>query len=70
VGPIAGLDVVTRENLNSCRESNPDRPVHGQALFRLSYPGSHLTNKGKVKVVPVLFLTGHHAMKAYLGVEI
>jgi hypothetical protein len=24
----------------------------------------------KDKVVPVLFLTGHHAMKAYWGVEV
>jgi hypothetical protein len=26
--------------------------------------------KGKGKVVPVLFLTEHHAMNAYLGVEV
>jgi hypothetical protein len=26
--------------------------------------------KGKGKVVPVLFLTEHHGMKAYWGVEV
>jgi hypothetical protein len=27
-------------------------------------------SKGKGEVVPVLFLTEHHAMKAYWGVEV
>jgi hypothetical protein len=30
-------------------------------------PLSPLKGKGKGKVVPVLFLTEHHAMKAYRG---
>jgi hypothetical protein len=29
-----------------------------------------MEGKGKGKVVPVLFLTEHHAMKAYWGVEL
>jgi hypothetical protein len=28
------------------------------------------TKKGKGKVIPVLFLSEHHAMKAYRGVEL
>jgi hypothetical protein len=28
------------------------------------------TGKGKGKVVPVLFLTEHHALKVYWGVEL
>jgi hypothetical protein len=29
-----------------------------------------VSHKGKGKVVPALFLTEHHAMKAYWGVEV
>jgi hypothetical protein len=29
-----------------------------------------VVGKGKGKVVTVIFLTGHHAMKAYWGVEV
>jgi hypothetical protein len=41
VGPRAGLDMASkRKDLISRRESNIDRPVRSQPLYRLSYPGS------------------------------
>jgi len=40
----------------------------GLGLGLLSIP--HGKGKGKGKVVPVLFLMEHHAMKAYVGVEL
>jgi hypothetical protein len=41
--------------------------------FNNLYASSNITRvkgKGKGKVVPVLLLTDHHAMKAYWGVEV
>jgi len=42
VGPRANLGAVAkRKILSPCRELDPGRPAHSQALYRLSYPGSH-----------------------------
>jgi hypothetical protein len=47
-----------------------------QAPFPFTMPLTHFTMllpnyvKRKGKVVPVLFLTEHHAMKAYWGVDV
>jgi hypothetical protein len=39
VGPRAGLDeVVKREILSPCRDSNPYHPARSPALYRLSHP--------------------------------
>jgi hypothetical protein len=41
MGPIAGLDAVTKKKiLSPCREFNPSRSAHCQELHQLSYSGS------------------------------
>jgi hypothetical protein len=57
---------------------NPGRPASSPFcvltdLPRLTFVMNWLLNitiKGKRKVVPVFFLTEHHAMKVYWGVEV
>jgi hypothetical protein len=71
VGPRAVLDAVVKRKIPSPRREwnpkNPDRPARSPALYRLSYHGSFPLRRVKSKVVPVLFLTEHHAVKAYWG---
>jgi hypothetical protein len=66
VGPRAGLDVVLRRKIPSpCRDLNPDHSARSPVLYHWAIPANG--GKVKCKVVPVPFLTEHHAMKAYWG---
>jgi hypothetical protein len=49
VGPKAGLDKC--ENLASTGIRSPDRPVHSQSLYRLSYPSHDHGRKEQSKNV-------------------
>jgi hypothetical protein len=50
---------------------NFNRKLLLRSLLGITKPAEVLPspygNKGEGKVVPVLFLTGHHAMRAYCG---
>jgi hypothetical protein len=45
VGPRAGLDGTKKRKIFcSCRKSNPDRSPRNPSLYRLIYPGPHISN--------------------------